>query len=191
VNQRGPGQRAGLTRDAVLAAAADLIGDVGVAGLTMRALADRLGVRPNTLYSHVAGKDDLIDELLDAVLRAVPPAPPDAPDPAVALADVMAATFDVLQRHPDLVPAYLARQGSRGPVARALGESMQVQLERIGVPRQHRQEAVRVLVVHAIGFAAFAGGDQLSAPSLRRDFLTSLGWILDGLRAQRWPADDD
>ena len=33
----------------------------------MRRLADRLGVAPNALYSHVHGKADLIDGLIDQV----------------------------------------------------------------------------------------------------------------------------
>ncbi|MBD0283747.1 MAG: helix-turn-helix transcriptional regulator, partial [Thermoleophilaceae bacterium] len=57
---RAPGQRAGLSRDRVLAAAHELLADGGLDALTMRALAERLGVRPNALYSHVASKTELI-----------------------------------------------------------------------------------------------------------------------------------
>ena len=45
----------------------------------MRRLADRLGVTPNALYTHVRGKADLIDGLIDQVyadltLNPTPPA---------------------------------------------------------------------------------------------------------------------
>ncbi len=62
---RGPGQRAGLSQPAVLAAARELLATAGVDGLTMRALARRLDVAPNALYSHVRSKTDLLDALLD------------------------------------------------------------------------------------------------------------------------------
>jgi AcrR family transcriptional regulator len=51
--------RAGLDPAAVVAAGAALADEVGLAGLTMGLLAERLGVRPPSLYKHVAGQDDL------------------------------------------------------------------------------------------------------------------------------------
>ena len=67
---RGPGQRAGLTRAAVLDTAHALLAEDGLDALTMRALARRLGVAPNALYSHVPGKTELVDALLDDRLVA-------------------------------------------------------------------------------------------------------------------------
>lgn len=71
--------RAGLDRAAVVGAGAALADEVGLAGLTMGLLADRVGVRTPSLYKHVAGQDDLIrriaalalDEAADAVGGAV------------------------------------------------------------------------------------------------------------------------
>lgn len=51
--------RAGLDRDRVIAAAADLADEVGLAGVSLSALAARVGVRPASLYAHVAGARDL------------------------------------------------------------------------------------------------------------------------------------
>ncbi len=66
---RGPGQRAGLSRDRVLDVATDLLAESGT--VTMRAVAQRLGVAPNALYSHVADKTELVDGVLDRVLAQV------------------------------------------------------------------------------------------------------------------------
>ena len=47
--------RAGLNEDRVVAEAERIADEVGVANLTLAALADRLGIRQPSLYKHVAG----------------------------------------------------------------------------------------------------------------------------------------
>lgn len=186
---RGPGIRAGLSVDAVVAAAGELVDEVGAEALSMRRVAAVLGVAPNALYSHVADKAALVDLLLDDALGAVA-APDPAGDPVAELRAVMAQTYLVLLRRPSLVPLYLARQGSRGPHAVALGEGMDVLLERLGLGRAAAADARRVLIVHAIGFAAFAttGTDgPMSAARLRRNFDLGLDWLLEGITASVRP----
>lgn len=51
--------RAGLDAATVTRAAAEVVDEVGYAGLTMGLVADRLGVRAPSLYKHVAGQADL------------------------------------------------------------------------------------------------------------------------------------
>ncbi|MFJ7269889.1 TetR/AcrR family transcriptional regulator [Streptomyces sp. NPDC099050] len=81
--RRGP--RQGLTVDAVVDAAIALAdeaaseGRSGLAALTMRALAQRLGVTPMTLYTYVPGKAELLDLMLDTVYLAMECGAP-APD---------------------------------------------------------------------------------------------------------------
>jgi TetR/AcrR family tetracycline transcriptional repressor len=168
---RGPGQRAGLTRAAVLTEARALVAEAGPDGLTMRALARRLDVAPNALYSHVADKTDLLDQLLDDLLGAV-----DA-DPAAGAERMMTSTYETLLGQSALVPLFVARQGARGPNAVRLGEVLDGQLAAAGVADV--PEARRVLIVHAIGFAAFDAGQDLAATRPR--FVRSLRWLLDGM----------
>jgi AcrR family transcriptional regulator len=61
--------RAGLDRDAVVSAAAALADVDGLEGLTLARLADRLGIRPPSLYAHVHGLDDLRARLADRGAR--------------------------------------------------------------------------------------------------------------------------
>lgn len=71
--------RAGLTTQAVTHAAATVADREGAAALTLSRVADELGVRPPSLYNHVAGLDALtravalagIDALADACRTAV------------------------------------------------------------------------------------------------------------------------
>ncbi|MDH6625527.1 AcrR family transcriptional regulator [Streptomyces sp. LBL] len=51
--------RAGLTRDRVVAAAADLADEVGLENVSLSALARRFGVKDASLYSHVRNLQDL------------------------------------------------------------------------------------------------------------------------------------
>ncbi|MEO3923856.1 TetR/AcrR family transcriptional regulator C-terminal domain-containing protein [Micromonosporaceae bacterium B7E4] len=69
---RSPG-RSGppLHRDRIVAAAVELLDREGVAGLTMRRLAERLGAGSTTLYWHVTNKDDVLDLALDQIFGEV------------------------------------------------------------------------------------------------------------------------
>jgi AcrR family transcriptional regulator len=63
---RGP--RPGLSVDQVVVAAIELADAEGLAALSMRRVADRLGVGTMSLYTYVPGKAELLDLMLDAVL---------------------------------------------------------------------------------------------------------------------------
>ena len=73
--------------------------DRGADGLTMRAVADELGVTPMALYRHVKDKTDLVGLLFEAVLHEEPlPAPTgDWPEDLWAMARWLRA---VTRRHP-------------------------------------------------------------------------------------------
>ncbi|HEY8472334.1 MAG TPA: TetR/AcrR family transcriptional regulator [Natronosporangium sp.] len=64
VPRRGP-QRS-LTVDSVVAAATAIAREHGLPALTMRRVAEALGVVPMTLYTYVPGKAELLDLMLDA-----------------------------------------------------------------------------------------------------------------------------
>ena len=63
--------RVRLTRDAVLRRAVEVVDADGLPALTMRRLADELGVEAMSLYHHVAGKDALLDGIADLVFEEV------------------------------------------------------------------------------------------------------------------------
>jgi len=62
------GPRTPLSRDLVLAAAVDLADRAGIDALTMRGLAERVGVEAMSLYHHIANKEDLLDGVCEVVL---------------------------------------------------------------------------------------------------------------------------
>lgn len=62
---------AGLTKAAIVQAALDLLDETGMDGLTVRALASRLGVQAPALYWHVRSKQALMDEMATQIWRQV------------------------------------------------------------------------------------------------------------------------
>jgi AcrR family transcriptional regulator len=63
--QRGP--RQGLTVDRIVATAIEVADAEGVQAVTMRRVAQALGVAPMSLYTYVPGKAELLDLMLDTV----------------------------------------------------------------------------------------------------------------------------
>jgi TetR/AcrR family tetracycline transcriptional repressor len=57
-----------VNREQIVAGALDLLDEHGLAGLTLRQLAGRLGIRAPTLYWHVRDKRELLDLLAAAIL---------------------------------------------------------------------------------------------------------------------------
>lgn len=66
-----PSTRAPLTRERVLHAAVRLADEGGIAVLSMRRLAQTLGVEAMSLYNHVANKEDLLDGMVDLVVAEI------------------------------------------------------------------------------------------------------------------------
>jgi AcrR family transcriptional regulator len=63
--------RAPLSRDRVLHAAIALADRGGIESVTMRKVADELGVEAMSLYHHVANKEDMFDGMVDEVFSEI------------------------------------------------------------------------------------------------------------------------
>lgn len=66
-----PEAKAPLSRDRVLRAAMTLADEGGIESLSMRGLAQQLGVEAMSLYHHVRNKEDLLAGMLDAVYAEI------------------------------------------------------------------------------------------------------------------------
>src|SRR5690606_28977713 len=55
----------------IVAAGIALADEAGVAALSMRKVADRLGVGTMSLYTYVPGKDDLVEVMIDTVYAEI------------------------------------------------------------------------------------------------------------------------
>jgi AcrR family transcriptional regulator len=96
-----PGPRPRLDVDAVVAAAVALADAGGLGAVSMRALAERLGVTAMTVYTYVPGKAELLDLMLDAVYASMPRDPwPEGDGLRARLRAVAVANRALYEAHP-------------------------------------------------------------------------------------------
>ena len=92
-------RRVRLSRDRVLRAAVALADTAGIESLSMRKLAQELGVVPMALYKHVANKDELLDGMVDVVVGEIDPPLADA-DWKTTIRERVLSARRALLRHP-------------------------------------------------------------------------------------------
>jgi AcrR family transcriptional regulator len=63
--------RTPLSRERVLRTAVAIADESGIESVSMRNLAQQLGVDPMSLYKHVANKDDLLDGMVDMIVAEI------------------------------------------------------------------------------------------------------------------------
>jgi AcrR family transcriptional regulator len=73
------GSRSGLSRQRIIEAGVELVGEEGFEALTMRRVADSLHSGVMSLYWYVASHDELVSAVVDELLRAVPTPLPGTP----------------------------------------------------------------------------------------------------------------
>lgn len=172
----GARPRASLSRDRVLAAAMTLADAEGLGAVTMRRLAQELGVEAMTLYYHVANKEEILDGLVDLVVREFEIAPPDAGWRAALHAMAMSA-YEALGRHP--WAAALALSMKRPSPARLRHmESILRVLVSAGLDEEDADRAYHVIEGHVMGFTLWEVGMDLGGPeelaALATGFLAEL-----------------
>jgi AcrR family transcriptional regulator len=96
--QKTPPKRTPLNRERVLRAAIALADERGAHELTMRKLAQELGVEAMSLYNHVANKDDLLDGMVDIIFSEIE-APSPGGDWKAELRKRAISTREALNRH--------------------------------------------------------------------------------------------
>jgi AcrR family transcriptional regulator len=75
-SRRTIASRPPVTEEAIIQAALGLLDDGGLDAVTMRGVAERMGVSAPTVYWHVENKDGLLDRLYDRLCSEVPQPPP-------------------------------------------------------------------------------------------------------------------
>ena len=143
-------ERRPLTRDAIVDAALVLLDREGIAGLSMRKLAQELDVGAASLYWHVADKEELLSLLLDRIVGEAELPEPDPENWREQVKELGRENRRLLQRHRDAAQISLGRIPV-GPESMPVLERNLAILVAAGLP-------ARVVALAADMFALYVGG---------------------------------
>jgi AcrR family transcriptional regulator len=159
-------QRQPLTPERVLQGAVDLADQTGVEALTMRRLADHLGVKPMSIYHHVPSKEDIVDGMVDIVFAEIE-LPPDDLDWHAAIRRRCVSARSVLNRHP-WAPPLMESRTSPGPATLTHHDAVIGCLRRGGLSFALTAHAYAVVDSYLYGFTLqeanlpFGGGEEIT-----------------------------
>jgi TetR/AcrR family transcriptional regulator, tetracycline repressor protein len=179
-------RRGSLTRDLIVRKAFALLDEQGPSALSMRRLADHLGVAPNALYTHVRGKADLIDGLIDQVYAGInldPDPTRDWPEQLAAISQAVRAQF---LAHPAVVP-YAIQQPGLGPNSLRLGEAIYGVLRPAGFSDQATVGIVYALLTYILGFVALELPRAGTSPQTSDEFVRRLHGFFAALPSGEFP----
>lgn len=197
-------ERIRLSRSSIAAAAIELLDEAGLDGLTMRAVAARLGAGTMSLYRHVANRDELLDLVVTELTGRIEWDPP-SQDWRADLVAVATRMKEALVKRPQLTLLLTSRARATATSLRALDLTLGI-LRAAGLgPREavRANHALGNLVAGAALWEAEAqpvgpsgdrpdeslehiawAGEELFAGTAQERFAHGLGLLLDGIQAK-------
>ena len=171
-----------LTKPRILDAALDVIDQHGLDGLTMRALADNLGVTATALYYHFTGREQLLNALIERqTAKLVTGSLTDGTWDARIRA-LLVATVGELTRHPNLAVWIITTQ-ARQPAVLQLHDTILGILLDAGFLPADAVQAKGILLRYLIGHLVLANapeGPTWRQTPRRYEHLRSVGAAADG-----------
>jgi AcrR family transcriptional regulator len=153
-----------LSRERVLAAAVELADEGGIEAVTMRRLAQQLGVEAMSLYYHVANKEEVLDGMVDAVMTELNAAVADVDidsDWKTGLRKRILTAREVLLRH-KWAPGVLESRINMSPSVMQYFDSIGSRFLTAGFTMDLTHHAMHALGSRALGFTQelFDSGDD-------------------------------
>lgn len=136
----------------------------GLGAITMRAIAERLGVTAMALYPHVRSKDDLLDGLVGRLLTEVALPDPESPW-RTKLRELAHSMRAVAQRHPAVMPLLYTRPAITSDGLRVVDAVYAVLMDS-GVPGDQVARIERLVTTFVIGYAVSEVGGRFAAGTL-------------------------
>ena len=144
------GRRSPLTRERVLEAAVRLADREGIDAVSMRRLGSELGIEAMSLYTHVRGKDDLLDGMIELVIREIA-VHRDEADWKASLRRTILAARAVVVRHP-WAPRIIANRTDPGPSGLRYYDAIMGILREGGFSLEMTHHAIHLFGSRLLGF---------------------------------------
>ena len=144
-------ERAPLSRDRVLDGAIAIADAGGIGSLTIRSLAQELGVKPMSVYHYVANKDEIIDGIVDRVYGEME-LPSAEGDWRAEMHRRYTSAREVLGRHPWAIPLLQSRTAP-GPATLHHHDAVIACLRGAGLSVQMTAHALALIDSYVFGFA--------------------------------------
>ena len=192
-SSRSPRRTQALSRARIAEAAVELLDGAGEAGLTFRALTERLSTGPGAIYWHVSNRVELLGAATEAVVtEALAAGPPGSSvTPQDEICAIALGLFGAVDEHPWLA-AQLSAQLSRDPwgsVTTHVLERIGGEVQAMDVPRDELFQLTSVLVHYILGAAgqSAAGAGPAQSGVERADFLEAAARAWGELDIERFP----
>jgi AcrR family transcriptional regulator len=171
--------RGSLTRDRIVSAALALLARDGLAGVTMRGVAEELGAAPMSLYRHVGGHASLLELLRERVTTTEVPTPVLTGGWRDTLRGLLDGARAQLRRHPGAVVLFHSDNFRHPPAPQAVERALACLVE-AGVPAAKLASTSAALWMFTVGSvlaeqssAAAWPGEELG-PTRRRPWLAAM-----------------
>jgi AcrR family transcriptional regulator len=148
---RSSKERPTLSRERVLSGAIALADEGGVGALTIRSLAEYLGVKPMSLYYYVANKSEILDAIVDVVFSEID-LPSVAADWRSEIHLRATSARRVLRRHSWAI-GLLESRSTPGPATLRHHDAMLGTLREAGFSVEMTAHAYAVIDSYVYGFA--------------------------------------
>jgi AcrR family transcriptional regulator len=178
---RASAARIPLSRERVLRAAIALADEGGIEALSMRKLAQELGVEAMSLYNHVANKDEILDGIVDVVTSEID-LPSDGVDWKTAIRQSTISARDVYLRHRWASSLSMSRQ-SGGPAQLRHSDWLLRTLREAGFSKDAIYHAFHILEAYILGFTSL----QLSFPYGGEELAGLAATFIEQLPADGYP----
>ncbi len=170
-----------LSRERILRAAICLADEGGIESLSMRKLAQELGVKAMSLYNHVADKDDLLDGIVDIVVGEIEVPVLDI-DWKTAMRRRATSAHEMLLRHPWAAMELMSRMNVGPAMLRYIDATLGC-LREAGFSFEMADHAWNAIDSHIYGFTL----QELNFPIRQTDYSEAAAMGLSLIPVDKYP----
>jgi AcrR family transcriptional regulator len=159
MERRRPGPEPRFTREELARRALEIMDAHGTEALTMRRLAEELGMGTMALYRYFPSKNDLMDAAIEVAAPELELPERGAGRWKEQLAGLARSLFQAGLRHPSVARERFDRPLQSAAAMRVTDRAIALLLE-AGLSKRDAVAAFKALLVHTLGAAAFAASES-------------------------------